>query len=151
MQFASDITFYAPAITMAANWPSSRNSKAYLFHFNEPNPWDGPYKGKASHVLDVAYLFQNYAEHLTDDQKAVGRAFGSDFIEFVNGGSPWHPVSAGKMCARVYGPSDTKETVKFVDSGDAAESGRNRKIHELGSALGFDALGEVYTNFFQGR
>ncbi|KAF2502672.1 carboxylesteras-like protein [Lophium mytilinum] len=150
LQFASDITFYAPAITIAAYWPSTRNSKSYLFHFNEPNPWDGLYKGKASHVLDVAYLFQNFAKHLTDDQKAVGRALGSDFIEFVNGGSPWQPVSAGKMCARVYGPSDAKETAKLVDSSDTVESGRNRKIHDLASLVGCDALAEVYIKFFQG-
>jgi len=36
LKFSTDINFFAPAIAIAKGWPG----KAYVYHFNEPNPWD---------------------------------------------------------------------------------------------------------------
>lgn len=49
---------------------------AYVFHFNEPNPWEGRFKGVAGHLTDTAFLFQNYEEYLDEERALLGREFG---------------------------------------------------------------------------
>ncbi|KAH7124141.1 carboxylesterase-like protein [Dendryphion nanum] len=151
LQFASEISFYAPALAFAKGWPNTQEHKFFLYHFNEGIPWEGRFKGRAGHILDVAYLFQNYNEHLTDAQKAVARAYGKDFISFVNGEDPWPPVSGDKLGARVYGPSDDGITAKYVESGNPEEIGRNSRVLKLGEMASFDAILDVFQNFLQGR
>lgn len=53
LRFATGISFLAPAMAFASGWP--RPSNACMYHFNEPNPWDGPFKGEATQFLDVAF------------------------------------------------------------------------------------------------
>lgn len=151
LRFASEISFYAPALAFAKGWPQTKENKFFLYHFNEGIPWEGRFKGEAGHILDIAYLFQNYNEHLTDAQKSVARAYGEDFISFVNGEDPWPPVEGGKLGARVYGPSDAGVTTKFVASGNPEEIGRNNRVLKLGEIASFDAILDVFQNFFQGQ
>jgi carboxylesterase type B len=151
LRFATEISFYAPALAFAKGWPQTKDNKIFLYHFNEGIPWEGRYKGHAGHILDVSYLFQNYSQHLTDEQKAVAKAYGEDFIEFVNGNDPWQPVEGGKMGARVYGPSNEGITTKYVADGNPEEVGRHDRILKLGEQFGFDPILEVFQNFLQGR
>lgn len=151
LRFATEISFYAPARAFAQGWPQTKEHKFFLYHFNEGIPWEGRFKGEAGHILDVAYLFQNYNEHLSDDQKAVSRAYAEDFIEFVNGNDPWPPVEGGKMGARVYGPSSEGVTAKYVASGNPEEVGRREHVLKLGEMAGFDNILQAFQNFFQGR
>ncbi|KAH0421745.1 hypothetical protein CcaCcLH18_13252 [Colletotrichum camelliae] len=85
IRFASDIGFQAPARSWAASFPGD----SYLFELAEANPWEGPFKGYATHVLDVAFLFQNYREHLDGKQQASAEAFAADIITFAHGKAPW--------------------------------------------------------------
>lgn len=78
LHFAHDIGFYAPLISIASGWPN----KSYVFHFNEPNPWEGRFKGVAGHILDVAFLYQNYNEFLEEAQQSSAKAFAKHFIDF---------------------------------------------------------------------
>lgn len=151
LQFATEISFYAPALAFAKGWPQTKDNKIFLYHFNEGIPWDGRFKGQAGHILDVAFLFQNFNEHLNDEQRAVARAYAEDFIEFVNGNDPWPPVEGGKMGARVYGPSCEGVTAKYVEDGKPEEVGRHDRVLKLGEQVGFDSILEVFQNFFQGR
>ncbi|KAF1949059.1 alpha/beta-hydrolase [Byssothecium circinans] len=151
LRFTSEISFYAPARAFAAGWPKTAKSKLFLYHFNEGIPWEGRFKGEAGHILDVAYLFQNFNEFLTEEQKAVARQYGEDFIEFVNGGDPWPPVQGDKFGARVYGPSSEGITAKYVESGEPAEVGRGDSVLRLGEVVGFDLLLDVFQNFLQGK
>lgn len=151
LRFASEISFYAPAVAMAKGWPNTKDNKLFVYHFNEGNPWEGRFKDEATHILDVGYLFQNYNEHLNQEQKAVARAYGEDFIEFVNGNDPWPPVEEGKTGARVYGPSKNGVTTKYVPDGNPEDIGRNSRVLKLGEMAGFDAIIDVFQNFFQGR
>jgi len=151
LRFATDISFYAPGRAFAQGWPKTKDSKFFLYHFNEGNPWDGRFKGESGHILDVAFLFQNFNEKLNKKQRAVARRYGEDFIEFVNGGEPWPPVqSRDRLGARVYGPSDADITAKYVESGDPAEVGRRPHVLKLGEEAGFDNLLAVFQNFFMG-
>jgi hypothetical protein len=105
----NDISFYLPVLAYAKSWPGN----AYVYHFNEPNPWDGPNKGQASHSLDVAYFYQNYNDYLNSDEQAVAQAIAEDFLKFCHGLVPWPAVgregSSSPYTARVYGPSSQKE------------------------------------------
>jgi carboxylesterase type B len=151
LRFATEISFYAPALAFAKGWPQTKENKFFLYHFNEGNPWEGRFKGEAGHILDVAFLFQNFNEFLTDEQKAVAHAYAEDFINFVNGEDPWPPVEGGKIGARVYGPSSAGITAKYVASGNPEEVGRQEHVLKLGEMAGFDAILSVFENFFQAR
>ncbi|KAI8262058.1 Lipase 1 [Colletotrichum sp. SAR11_239] len=91
IRFASDIGFQAPARSWAASFPGD----SYLFELAEANPWEGPFKGYATHVLDVALLFQNYREHLDAKQQASAEAFAADIITFAHGKAPWKKYRDG--------------------------------------------------------
>lgn len=149
VQFATEISFYATTHAFARGWPTSNDTKMFLFHFNEGIPWPGPFQGEAGHILDIAYLFQNYNEHLTADQKKVAKAFGDDFINFVNGEDPWPPVQGEEMGARVYGPSSEGVTTRYVQDGKPKNVGREERILKLGELVGFDKIQDVFLNFFQ--
>lgn len=151
LRFASEAAFYAPARAFAQGWPNTEDNKFYLYHFNEGIPWEGRFQDEAGHILDVAYLFQNFNEHLNDGQKKVARAYGEDFIKFVNGEEPWSPVQDGKLSANVYGPSSEGNTSRFVSDGNPKNIGRDERILKLGELAGFDTILDVFENFMQGR
>ncbi|EFQ87185.1 hypothetical protein CFE70_001165 [Pyrenophora teres f. teres 0-1] len=151
LRFCSEISFYAPVRAFAKGWPNTPESKLFLYHFNEGIPWEGRFQHEAGHILDVAYLFQNFNEHLGDAQEKVARAYAEDFINFVNGQDPWPPVQDGKMCARVYGPSSEGVTSRWVPDGDPAKIGREDRVLKLGEEYGFDIILDVCQNFHQGK
>ncbi|KAG5661252.1 hypothetical protein KAF25_005374, partial [Fusarium avenaceum] len=64
LQFGSDIGHHAAALALAENVPGD----VFLMQFSEPNPWDGPFKGHSTHILDVAFLLQNFNDHLDETQ-----------------------------------------------------------------------------------
>ena len=151
LRFATEISFYAPALAFAKGWPQTKQNKFFLYHFNEGNPWDGRFKGEAGHILDVAFLFQNFNEFLNDAQRAVAREYAEDFIKFVNGEDPWPPVEGNEIGARVYGPSSSGIASRYVGSGEPREVGRHDRVLKLGEKAGFDAILSVFEAFFQGR
>lgn len=150
LRFATDIAFLAPTISLANGWPGA----AYVYHFNEPNPWDGPWKDEAGHVLDVAFLFQNFSEFLAEKQKESARAFAADFICFVNGKAPWQEWARGKG-ARVYGPSYGAGVkggwAAYVEDRPTAESGRESTILQLAEEISLDEMVAAWNAFLQGR
>ncbi|BCR90256.1 putative carboxylesterase [Aspergillus chevalieri] len=105
LNYLNDVLFFAATLTLARGWPGT----AYVYYFNEGNPWDGPWKNRASHILDVAYLFQNFREFLTPEQKSVGTAFAEDTFKYCHGIAPWSAIKPGEattgFTARTYGPS----------------------------------------------
>lgn len=151
LRFASEVSFYAPARAFAQGWPGHGDSKFFLYHFNEGIPWDGRFKGEAGHILDVAYLFQNFNEHLDARQRSVALRYAEDFINFVNGEDPWPATKPHRPSAQVYGPSNEGKIAKFVEDGDPVQVGRNRRILKLGEIAGYDKVLEVFQNFFIGQ
>ncbi|KAN0113063.1 carboxylesterase-like protein [Hyaloscypha variabilis] len=145
LQFANDIGFYAPLVSIASGWPK----KAYVFHFNEPNPWPGRYHGVATHILDAAFLFQNYNEFLDDVQKGSARAFGENFIEFVNGSEPFPSYIADEGGAMVYGPTERRQM--FVKSKISEDYGRRGTIFKLAESSSFEKLSDAWGVFLRGE
>ncbi|OAL42550.1 para-nitrobenzyl esterase [Pyrenochaeta sp. DS3sAY3a] len=141
LRLIHDIQFYAPAITLSKAWPKS----SFICHFNEPNPWNGPAKGEANHILDVAFLFQNFNEYLDPTQAKSAGDFGRDFILFVNGEDPFPRHDLEKGGAKVYGDGG------FVTGQDAAVYGRRPVTWELASRFGLDKLSRALDMLIAGH
>lgn len=134
LHFAHDVVQLAATRVIANRWPG----QAYVFHFNEPNPWEGRFKGVASHLLDTAFLFQNYEAFLDEEQVASGTTFGRHVIEFVNGEEPFPAFSSGSGKVQVYGPGETRS--RQVDAKDLSAAGRRDHVFKLAEAVGLDKL-----------
>ena len=142
--FGTDISFHAPTMEFAKGWPS----EAYVFHFNSPNPWEGPSKGIAGHVLDVAFLFQNYNEFLSAEQKNIAESFANQVIEFVNGQAPFPPYDPDKGGAMILGPPATG--AEFKQSSDSESLGRRATLFPIASRVGYDRLIQAWLGFMSG-
>ncbi|KAI1611228.1 carboxylesterase-like protein [Exophiala viscosa] len=147
LRFGTDIGFYAPAFTMA----KAMSRRAFLYHFNEPNPWDGPFKGESTHILDVAFLFQNFIEHLGPEQQKLSKKFGSDFINFVNGKAPFDVYDDTEGGAQVYGPP-VVGGAQYVQGKSPEAFGRRSFIGSLaGKTSTLDQLSIAWDTFLAGR
>ncbi|KAK2053039.1 carboxylesterase [Colletotrichum caudatum] len=136
LQFASDLAFRASAELYAKSF----HGDSYLLEFAERNPWEGPFTGHSTHVLDVAFLFQNYNEHLGEEQRRTAGAFAADVIDFVRGEAPWRRLqdTAGRMVYE-HGARTYKE--------DGAGSGRYDSVLGLGEEVGLDSLLKAWETF----
>lgn len=141
VKFASDIGFYAPVVAIGNGWPG----EAYVYHFNQPNPWEGPWKGEASHIMDLVYLFQNFNEYLTQDQQASARQFAGHVIAFVNGKQPFPSRNSNVNGAMVYGYPAIGAA--FVESTSPSDFGRRDTILQLALEVGLDALRDALGQF----
>lgn len=142
--FGTDITFHVPTIEITKGWPT----ETYLFHFNSPNPWEGPSKGIAGHTLDVAFLFQNYNEFLPNEQKVIAETFAKQVIDFVNGRAPFPAYKSGAGGAMVFGPP--AEGAEFVQTEDPAKLGRRKSLVPIASKIGYDPLARAWVGFMIG-
>lgn len=150
LQFATDIGYYAATTSFARGWPEDK--KIYTFCFNEPNPWPGPFQGRTSHVLDVAFLFQNFNGKLPPEQRAAAEGFALDFMKFMAGQEPWPAYHPSHRTTKVFGPSkgESGAVTKVVDDLESPETKRGLVILELGKEVGFDKLAEVFGRFQMG-
>ncbi|KAL2222273.1 putative carboxylesterase [Thermoascus aurantiacus ATCC 26904] len=150
LNFMNDVSFFAPVLKFAQGW----DGNAYVYYFNEGNPWDGPWKNRASHILDLAYLFQNYREFLTPAQQAVASAFAEDLFMFCHGLPPWPAVKNGDIengfTARVYGPSDVKPPAGTVSQPYGGESMRRSILFDYAARVPLDDLAKVAAAFRSG-
>ncbi|KAJ5756743.1 hypothetical protein N7533_006286 [Penicillium manginii] len=150
LNFITDISFHAPALTFALGW----NGNAYVYHFNEGNPWDGPWKGRANHILDVAYLFQNFQECLSSEQNKVATSFAEDFFKFCHGVPAWPAITPGDISAgfsaRVYGPSHQGEITGVATKAFGEESRRRSVVFDCASKVSLDRLANVVAVFKSG-
>lgn len=141
LEFATDIHYYLPTESFSRYWPGTK----YVYHLNEPNPWEGPFKGRATHILDVAFLFQNYHHELEPPVATVSQSFGDNFITFVNGEAPWKASTTDKPVAYVY-QGDASELKE--DTPDIV--GRRDTIFGFKDSIGFDTLYQAFTGFLGG-
>ncbi|KAH7137048.1 Alpha/Beta hydrolase protein [Dactylonectria estremocensis] len=141
LEFFSDAVFFLPTIEIGKQFPN----ESFIVAFNEPNPWKGIFKGRPSHILDVAFLFQNFNNHLDEQQRATAVAFGKDIIGFVNGTKPWRPFNQNDSGIGLL--ADGKR--QYVES---TIEGTNHGSFILQLANdpdgpGMDKLIQVFTNF----
>lgn len=99
MDLATDILYAAPALSYARAWPG----KKYAYHFNEGNPWEGQFEGMSTHLLDAAFLFQNFNEKMGENGKYIARALAKGTIAFANGAEPWKSYDEVAGNVKVFG------------------------------------------------
>ncbi|KAF1912495.1 Alpha/Beta hydrolase protein [Ampelomyces quisqualis] len=89
LQLASELRFYDPARRIHNGWKGASPAKnTSRYHFHVANPFEGAFKGLASHELDVAFLLQNFNDQLDAKHRYVAQGMAEHFIKFVNG-HPW--------------------------------------------------------------
>ena len=148
LNFSTDIGFFAPTHTFADGWPGD----VYFYCFNEPNPWDGRFKGYSSHIIDVAFLFQNYNEFLTPTQAESAMMFAFDIIRFVNGKEPWKAFGSETEPYRVYGPSDGVDKAVVMElSGKDPAAKRRGEIFRFADRPGLDVISGAFGMFLAGQ
>jgi carboxylesterase type B len=142
----TDVGFYAPTTIALKGWPNA--SGRYLYHFNAANPFPGPLQGQASHILDVAYLFQNYNQDLSVADVAVAQEFGSAIIRFTKEGTTgWNPWSEQEPeNYQVFG--QTSETATF---GVEKRAQRRPYISQMLEKYPYDLIWAALQNFLGGH
>ncbi|KAK4545632.1 hypothetical protein LTR36_002585 [Oleoguttula mirabilis] len=146
LEVANDVGFYAPTVSYAQLL--SGDVKTYMYRFNEPNPWDGPWKGHSTHILDIAFLFQNFNEYFEPAQRGLAEGFAEDVFKFVYGEEPWQAWESDKKVAKVLGPGG-----KVGMADDEPENvGRRKALFELAEEIagGMDHLAEAFNSFLRG-
>jgi hypothetical protein len=148
LTFLNDVNFYAPTI-FYADTLSDKGVKTYVYRFNEGNPWPGPWKGHANHILDVAFLTQNFNEYLDKPQKALAQNFAKDLITFMYGEAPWQAREGDQTMARVYGPEGK---VEVADDEDSEAVRRRFAVFDLANTIegGIDELKKLSESFLAG-
>jgi carboxylesterase type B len=151
LNFGNDIGFLAPVLCYAHGW----DAYSFVYFFTEPNTWDGPWKNRANHILDVAYLFQNYNVHLSPAQQETAIAFGTDLINFANGRAPW-PVfnfAAQEINAKVYGATNPQSVSSRIEvvSGPNTRTERRQTIFNLSLSIPLTRLSEAWNAFLTGQ
>ncbi|KAH7393872.1 putative carboxylesterase [Phaeosphaeria sp. MPI-PUGE-AT-0046c] len=148
IDLGTDIAYAAPALAYARSFPG----KTFYYQFNEPNPWDGVFKGNSTHMLDAAFLFQNFNNHMPSEAQEVAKGLAVDFVHFVHGKSPWVEYNQDQGRVRAYGPSDKKSTVEVVDK-NGWGSGRRDILWRLSEEgmVDLDQLSVAWDMFIAGR
>lgn len=128
--FSTDIGFAQAAKASAQAWYSS-TGRALLSHFTCPNPWDGGWKGHATHGLDAAFVLQNFSEFLPPGQRACAERMGRDLVDFVAGQDklPWVGADGGKEI--VYHAEGESDESRVVSSEEAAKSARRQELEQI--------------------
>ena len=137
IQLGSDLKFFSSSLAYARAWPG----RAYLYQCKEGNPWEGPFRGRATHVLDVALLFQTYNHALPAEAVEVARRFGRDLVTFAHGDDPFPTLEAGKG-ARVYGSRAAEDFVPDVDA-----LGPSAEVQKLWDEIGLQNLSQAWDLF----
>ncbi|CAK7234976.1 hypothetical protein SBRCBS47491_009133 [Sporothrix bragantina] len=137
LRFATDIGYRAPAHTLAKTFAG----QAYVLQFSEPNPWDGPFKGYTTHVLDVAFFFQNYNDHLSESQKATAVKLASDIFQFVHGNAPWDDFRKSEQVV-VY-----QNGGRTGNNSQALTTEEYQGVLKVGDVVGLDTLANAVVAF----
>lgn len=147
LEFANDIAYYAPALAFAKSWPG----KVYYYHFDEPNPWDGAFKGCSTHLLDAAFLFQGFNGMLSSEGREVSISLAKTFINFANGDAPWKAFDKEKGGLQRFGPSQSSVST-FVENNGWREGRRDTifRLEEEG-VVDLDELSVAWDAFMAGQ
>ncbi|KAK4171979.1 putative carboxylesterase [Triangularia setosa] len=152
LDLATDICFGLGARTFVRSW-SEAGLDAFLCHFNVPNSWDGPWKGYATHILDIAFILQNYREHLPAGQQKAANKQTEDAIAFIYGEAPWPGYKGGTQEGAMvyYAPEQGEEDQsRFVPGEVPEETGRRDILQKLMKQEVLDKVMDAWDLFMKG-
>lgn len=138
--FGTDICFHAATTQLARGY----SGKAFVYHFNMPNPWEGPWKGVPGHIFDVAVLFMNYHDRLSAEDRDISEKYATHVIEFIAGIEPY-PRFSSDGGAMVYGPPG--KGADFITGNDLNKLGRRADLVPIAEQVGYDALFQAWMAF----
>lgn len=144
LDFGNDVAFYLPTLSYATAF-TAKATKTYMYRFNATNPWEGPWKGKSNHIIDVTFLFQNYNAFLDEGRQKTAEAFGEAFLKWVNGKEPWEAWTAKNGRAMVFEDTATK-----IVPDTPEETGRRGRFLELVKEVGEDVVDGAWGGFLRG-
>ncbi|BCS25481.1 uncharacterized protein APUU_50192S [Aspergillus puulaauensis] len=155
LDLGNDICFAEAARTFTRAWAGSSvpDTEALLYRFNCPNPWDGPWKGHALHIQDVAYLLLNYQKYLSTGQQQSAIRFANDIIAFSNGKRPWAAYQnhlAEKSMVYFSPMNGDKDCSTFVSDESFGETGRRRILQQVMSVGLLDKVMDAWQMFMAG-
>lgn len=140
LQFGGDVSFYAP--TLAFPQGLERHMPVYVYRFNEPNNWPGPWQGRTTHIHDLTFLFQNFNEFLSGEQSQLAEEFATDVLKYVNSEVPWQGWTMAQKVAKVF-VTEGKGVMEDVPE----QTGRKKLFLDLADEVGFDALSGALKRF----
>ncbi|KAK4199004.1 putative carboxylesterase [Triangularia verruculosa] len=152
LDLATGICFGLGARTFVRSW-SQAGLEAFLYHFNVPNPWDGPWKGYAAHILDIAFVLQNYQEKLPAGQQKAAKKQTEDAISFIYGEVPWPAYKIGAQeGAMVYFAREqsSEDESRYVPGEITEETGRRDILQKIMTQEVFDKVMDAWDLFMKG-
>ncbi|KAL4878107.1 Alpha/Beta hydrolase protein [Aspergillus karnatakaensis] len=138
LHLANHILFHAPPLAIARAWQTTPSAgAAYVYRFNQPNPWPGRWEGQAAHITDLTLLLQNYNEVLPSRCRAVGREYAEKLLAFVAGETPWPEFDAarGESGGNVHVFGDMKGDARLNVFGMLEDIGMDRVVGVLESYI----------------
>jgi hypothetical protein len=146
--------FALPTRLFSQAWSQSSipGTETFICHFNCPNPWDGPWKGYATHIQDIAFVLQNYNEHLSEGQRLCAERYARDIIAFTNGEHPWPTYqdasSPGAMA--YYASIDGQDESEYVYKEAPQQTKRRDILEQIIGSEHLDAVVDVWQLFMAG-
>lgn len=137
INFINDILFAQGTKATAEAWAmagSKLETKAFLAHFNMPNPWSGDWQGYATHALDLAVLLGNYNDFLSEGQRACSEKMSEDLLAFVYGREPFELYSGradGVSMVYYAGVSSERDQSQVVNESDRDSTGRRGILEDV--------------------
>jgi hypothetical protein len=104
----------------------------FFFHIFQPNPFDGPLKGFATHVLDVALIFQNYEEYLPVETAALGKRMAQHFLDFANNAVEPHSGGGTDRLVTVWGPASKVRQMSAAEYDATERQGAAELVKKIG-------------------
>ena len=140
LQFGGDVSFYAGTLAFAQGL--EKDMPVYVYRFNEPNDWPGPWQGRSTHIHDVTLLFQNFSDFSSGEQNQLAEEFATDVLEFVNKKEPWQSWTSIQKVAKVIA-TDGKGMKEDVPE----QTGRRKFFVDLANEVGLDTLRGAFDRF----
>ena len=109
-----------------------KTNTAFFFRIFQPNPFDGPLKGFATHVLDVALIFQNYEEYLPAETAALAKRMAETFLDFANGGVELQAGGGTDRLVTVWGPAGKVRQMSAAEYDTTERQGAAELVKKVG-------------------
>jgi carboxylesterase type B len=140
LEFGGDVSFYAGTLAFAQRL--ERDMPVYMYRFNEPNDWPGPWQGRSTHIHDLVFLLQNFSEFLSDAQNQLAEEFATDVLSFANNKEPWQSWTKCRKVAKAIA-IDCRGMKEDVPE----QTGRRKFFVGLANEVGLDTLRGAFDRF----
>lgn len=140
LQFGGDVSFYAGTLAFAQGL--EKDMPVYVYRFNEPNDWPGPWQGRSTHIHDLAFLFQNFSDFLSGAQNQLAEEFATDVLSFANNKEPWQSWMKSRKVAKVIAKDGGGMKEDLPE-----QTGRRMFFVDLASEVGLDTLRGAFDRF----